>query len=343
MNLATLPLAACAWIAGSLAWGALVAFAVSGPQARRREDWTSYWGAAVLVAVLPLLVAPLIAVAPLPVLAVQVDVALALNELTAPMQRQTPTISAQFGALAVFTVFLLGIACRTATFAVEAWRARSLVRRATMYAEVQGARVLVSDAFSAVFCVGGARPAIVLPRSVCDSLTQAQFNMVVAHEIAHIRRGDPLLYLVLGLADAVFWFNPFVHGLTARMRLAAEINCDTAAVHASASKRDYARTLVRAVEQESGQLSPAFGGRGVRIRLAHILSGAGGARGARVSAVLLVVASALCVAGTAVAASTGRMAVFGDPLLISALDQRVDALYGPARCAPDEPVPPPLF
>jgi beta-lactamase regulating signal transducer with metallopeptidase domain len=334
----------CFWAAASLIWAALICAVAKRFDLRDREGWTAYWLAWLIAAAAPALAAPLLALVPAPVTPLQVDVALAISEITAPVQRDGLAFGAALAAGAGALIVFVGVAICAARVAVSGWRAASLIRRGAPFAEIGATRVLLSDASVAAFCVGGARPAVLMPRALLHTMTPAQLNMLVQHEVAHVRRGDPLLFLALQALDVLFWFNPFVRALTARTRLAAEIACDAAALESGAAKSDYARTLVRAIECECGDAPgavAAFGRRGAgpRIRLAHILGAAMRKRDARLSMAIVAVACVFCLSGAAFAASTGRMAVFGDPVLISALSSRVTALYGSARCSPREALP----
>jgi beta-lactamase regulating signal transducer with metallopeptidase domain len=206
---------------------------------------------------------------------------------------------------------------------------------------------LVSAEPAPAFCVGGSNPAIVLPRGMLSSMTPAQLRMIVLHEVAHLQRRDPALFLALHCVDVLFWFNPFVRALTARTRLAAEIACDAIALEAGAGKSEYARAFVCAIDQQ-GAPAPvavaAFGdrGEGPRIRLAHILAGATRRRGVALSSAIVAAACVFCAAGAAVAASTGRMALFGDSMLLAALEARAAHVYGAPQCGPSDlsPLPP---
>lgn len=344
MDVGLLCAALCLWIAISLVWSALVYSVAKRFDARVREGWTGYWLAWLIAAAAPPLSAPLLAMAPVPVTPVQVDLALALADATAPIQRDGLALGAAILAGIGAVVFVLGCATAFAKAAVSAWKAFGLVRGAALLANVGATRVLLSDAPVAAFCVGGKRPAVLLPRTMLDAMTPEQVRMVVQHEMAHVKRGDPLLFMALQALDVVFWFNPFVRALTGRARLAAEISCDAAALETVAAKNDYARALVRAIECECAGVSgavAAFGnrGQGPRIRLAHILGAGVRKYDLRLSVGIVVAACLLCVSGAAFAASTARMAVFGDPVLISALSSRVTGLYGAARCAPNDIVP----
>jgi murein DD-endopeptidase MepM/ murein hydrolase activator NlpD len=141
------------------------------------------------------------------------------------------------------------------------------------------------------------------------ALTPAQIALVVAHERAHVRRGDALFYAMLAWADALFWFNPFVRAQTRRCRLAAELACDAAVTAASPQmRRAYAQALIAALKHTAGdalQCAPAvFSTRIVgehRMRIGEIMHGAASRRKRP--------AWAVCVAACLVATPLGALQI----------------------------------
>jgi len=77
------------------------------------------------------------------------------------------------------------------------------------------------------------RPVLLLPEGLLEELHPSYARWVVAHECAHLRRGDGLSLLILRLARAVFFYHPVVW-LTGRlMEELAEQECDRLATEAS--------------------------------------------------------------------------------------------------------------
>ena len=58
--------------------------------------------------------------------------------------------------------------------------------------------------------VGVARPMILLPVALSTGMTAAQIEAILAHELAHVRRLDPLVNLIQGLVEALLFFHPAV-------------------------------------------------------------------------------------------------------------------------------------
>ncbi|MGH7028418.1 M56 family metallopeptidase, partial [Brevundimonas sp.] len=88
----------------------------------------------------------------------------------------------------------------------------------------------------------GLPPGVVLISEDCLKRPETA-PAVLAHELAHIRRGDWMFLLLSRLAVALFWFNPLVWALHATLSARTEDAADAAAV-AQVDRQTYARALV---------------------------------------------------------------------------------------------------
>ncbi|HLO41202.1 MAG TPA: M56 family metallopeptidase, partial [Phycisphaerales bacterium] len=104
--------------------------------------------------------------------------------------------------------------------------------------------LLVDDAVSPmIWC--GVRPKLILPSGLWRTLDDASRRAVVAHELAHLRRGDHRVCWVEGLIGALYWWHPVVWWARWRMRDAAEASCDAWVMEVMPqSRRAYASALV---------------------------------------------------------------------------------------------------
>jgi beta-lactamase regulating signal transducer with metallopeptidase domain len=93
--------------------------------------------------------------------------------------------------------------------------------------------------------VGVLRPMILLPLALGSGLSAAQIEMVLAHELAHIRRWDGLVNLLQRLIEAALFFHPAVWWVSRRIRIEREHCCDDLVLRAGGEPLDYADTLVR--------------------------------------------------------------------------------------------------
>lgn len=103
----------------------------------------------------------------------------------------------------------------------------------------------------------------------------AKLAAVLAHEQAHIRRGDFFIQLLAGAYRAAFWFNPFAWWLQHKLGDLAEAASDRAAIYVLGDAAGYAEILVE-VARENRRVPLALAmarGSGVTKRVERILSG----------------------------------------------------------------------
>lgn len=108
--------------------------------------------------------------------------------------------------------------------------------------------------------VGAFKPIIVLPPNLAAHLSASEFDSVVAHELAHIRRWDYLTNLLQRFTQALLFFHPVVWFIGQQLMIERELACDDWAVKMCEPRR-YASCLTRLVEMlgDSRPLAAAAG------------------------------------------------------------------------------------
>lgn len=94
------------------------------------------------------------------------------------------------------------------------------------------------------------RPHIVIPEDLLTALTKEQLELVLLHELAHIRRRDiPIQWLLIAVR-LVYWFNPAVWLAVSRMQAERELACDELVLDAVGAprSRSYGETLLEIVK-----------------------------------------------------------------------------------------------
>ena len=207
----------------------------------------------------------------------------------------TPSPAQSANPLQIWTflaacVWLAGIAALLLYAAVSALRLRLRVRTAV---RLEG-KVYQSEFVSSPFILGVIRPRIYLPFGL-EAGAQA---MVLAHERAHLRRGDqlwkPLGYLIL----AAYWFNPLCWLAYILFCRDVEDACDEKVVRelGEGCKAAYSRALLAcSVPRKLITACPlAFGETGVKARIRSVLNYKKPAFWLVLAAVLASVAVAVC-------------------------------------------------
>lgn len=109
--------------------------------------------------------------------------------------------------------------------------------------------------------LGVFRPRVVLPDDFEVRFSPLEQKVILAHEEAHIKRGDTRVNALVALVRALNWFNPLVHYAAARMRVDQELSCD-AIVMASFphARRSYAEAMLKTqfVAPSPATLLPPF-------------------------------------------------------------------------------------
>ena len=207
----------------------------------------------------------------------------------------TPSPAQSANPLQIWTfvaacVWLAGIAALLLYAAVSALRLRLRVRTAV---RLEG-KVYQSEFVSSPFILGVIRPRIYLPFGL-EAGAQA---MVLAHERAHLRRGDqlwkPLGYLIL----TAYWFNPVCWLAYILFCRDIEAACDEKVVRelGEGCKAAYSRALLAcSVPRKLITACPlAFGETGVKSRIKSVLNYKKPAFWLVLAAVIVSVAVAVC-------------------------------------------------
>lgn len=107
--------------------------------------------------------------------------------------------------------------------------------------------------------IGVTRAEIVVPRWLLSRDDREQ-QLVLAHELEHLRTHDPLLLAVAQVAIVLLPWHPAVWWMAARLRLAVELDCDRRVLQRGTSARDYGTLLIDLTDHRTGFAAalPAF-------------------------------------------------------------------------------------
>ncbi len=103
--------------------------------------------------------------------------------------------------------------------------------------------LIVSLATSVPMAVGWLKPAILIPASMVSGLNTAQLEMLILHELAHIKRHDYLVNFLQTLVEILLFFHPAVSWISKQMRNEREYCSDDIAVKHCGCAVAYAHAL----------------------------------------------------------------------------------------------------
>jgi beta-lactamase regulating signal transducer with metallopeptidase domain len=99
--------------------------------------------------------------------------------------------------------------------------------------------------------IGWFRPVVFLPVTALSGLTEEQLALIIAHELAHIRRFDPFVNVFQVCVETLLFYHPAVWWLNKRIRVEREHCCDDTAVALCGNAVEYARALTLMEEWRS--------------------------------------------------------------------------------------------
>jgi len=92
--------------------------------------------------------------------------------------------------------------------------------------------------------IGWLRPVILVPTSALTGLTPQQLEVLLAHELAHVRRYDYAVNLAQCVIETLLFYHPAVWWVSGRVREERENCCDDLVVQLCGDRRLYATALV---------------------------------------------------------------------------------------------------
>ncbi len=137
--------------------------------------------------------------------------------------------------------------------------------------------IFLSEEVSEAIAIGFVRSTVLLPAAWLLEMTPEVFGAVVAHELAHVRRGDLWVNLLQRVIEALLFYHPAVWWLSRRIRGERELCCDALAVAATGQRVDYLHALQWVAQKRTSPTSPrleaAMGGSDMALlnRVRHLI------------------------------------------------------------------------
>jgi beta-lactamase regulating signal transducer with metallopeptidase domain/sporulation protein YlmC with PRC-barrel domain len=120
--------------------------------------------------------------------------------------------------------------------------------------------------------IGWLRPVVFLPASALTGLSEEQLRLVIAHELAHVKRFDAFVNVFQVCVETLLFYHPAVWWLNRRIRAEREHCCDETAVALCGNAVEYARALALMEEWRSAPVfAMAANGGPLSERIRHLL------------------------------------------------------------------------
>ena len=145
-----------------------------------------------------------------------------------------------------FGLFRIRRLRRTATVANNSYQ-EICKRLAQQLNIIRPITVCFSDRVVSPISFGWLSPSILIPRK----LNLEQFELVAAHELAHVQRLDWLTNLFSHVVGAIFFFHPIYHFLNRKLVHLRERICDDWVIQLTGARKNYAQCLLDLVRHEN--------------------------------------------------------------------------------------------
>jgi beta-lactamase regulating signal transducer with metallopeptidase domain len=152
-------------------------------------------------------------------------------------------------------------------------------------------RLMSSRRLDVPVTIGFLRPAVVVPVSLLTGVPASQFDALLAHELAHVRRHDYLINLLQISVETAFFYHPAVWWISRQIRIERESCCDDVAVALCESRRAYVEALTTLETMRGVAMAMSANGGSLLDRVRRLLGERSGANrtSSSVPAILAVV------------------------------------------------------
>src|SRR5262245_43909293 len=125
--------------------------------------------------------------------------------------------------------------------------------------------VLQSARVNVPLVIGWLKPVILVPVGAFVGLTPTQLELILMHELAHIRRNDYLVNLIQVVVETLLFYHPVVRWVSRVLREERENCCDDLVVASSGDALGYARALTELAGAQSLALQTSVGSDGGKL------------------------------------------------------------------------------
>lgn len=148
----------------------------------------------------------------------------------------------------------------------ESWAQKSAALASRL--QLHRVRFVALDRADVPFTFGWLRAVVVVPTALLTAIPADQLELLVLHELVHLRRGDYVVNLLQTLAECLFFFHPAAWWLSSVARREREMACDEEVLQRGHDPIAYARALteLEALRAPQAALAASGGELATRIR-----------------------------------------------------------------------------
>lgn len=139
----------------------------------------------------------------------------------------------------------------------ERWKAfvERIAEQLHIYNKIE---IYVSELINSPLTIGFVKPIILVPLASINHLTVPQLEAVLLHEIAHIKRYDYLLNIIISVVETTLFFNPFTQLISKHIKRERENSCDDWVLQFQYNPAMYAEALLQIAYLSNNQTSTAL-------------------------------------------------------------------------------------
>ncbi len=120
----------------------------------------------------------------------------------------------------------------------------------------QKVRIYLSAIVQSPVTVGFLRPLILLPLASINHLSAEQVEAILLHELAHIKRYDYIVNIMVTMVETLLFFNPFMQLISRDIKRERENSCDDWVLQYQYNAATYASALLKIALSKNNTKSP---------------------------------------------------------------------------------------
>ena len=129
--------------------------------------------------------------------------------------------------------------------------------------------VRLSSNITTPLTYGFLKPVILFPAAYCSGLNMNIIEMILLHELAHIRNKDFVRNILVSFIELIYCYHPLILHMGKQWRLQSEISCDNEVVNQKYTSIQYAEALLTCSKWPNHNLLPASAFLGAEKDLLH--------------------------------------------------------------------------